>query len=243
MALVCLFLSLFRFCVFLLSRRTATRRIRDELAKLSLSVSHETIARILAHYRKTGGLKPNLSWKKFLSAHWNSLFTCDFLTVTTFGFVTFYVFFILELKTRKIVHYNVTQNPTIQVLRYQLSEFECRYPGSYLIHDNSGELRYFPYDQYDIKDVRITPYSPDMNAYAERFVRSLRQECLDYFVIFTETQLRNVLKSYIDYYNNYRPHQGLHGIPNAPPVQPGTGEIRKKPLVFGLHNHYYREAA
>jgi transposase InsO family protein len=81
-----------------------------------------------------------------------------------------------------------------------------------------------------------------MNAYAERFVRSLRQECLDHFVIFTETQLRNVLKSYIDYYNNYRPHQGLHGIPNALPVQAGTGEIRKKPLVFGLHNHYYREA-
>jgi hypothetical protein len=58
-------------------------------------------------------------------------------------------------------------------------------------------------------------------------------------VIFTETRLRNVLKSYIDYYNKYRPHQGLHGIPNAPPVQPETGEIRKKPLVFGLHNHYY----
>jgi hypothetical protein len=52
--------------------------------------------------------------------------------------------------------------------------------------------------------VRITPYSPDMNAYAERFVRSLRQECLDHFVIFTENQLRRVLKSYIDYYNNYR---------------------------------------
>jgi hypothetical protein len=75
------------------------------------------------------------------------------------------------------------------------------------------------------------------------FVRSVRQECLDHFIIFTQTQLRGVVGSYIDYYNNYRPHQGLRGIPNAPPEQPETGEIKKKPLVFGLHNHYYREAA
>jgi putative transposase len=74
-------------------------------------------------------------------------------------------------------------------------------------------------------------------------IRSLRQECLDYFVIFTEGQLRNVLKGYVEYYNEYRPHQGLGGIPNTPPEQPKTGVIRKKPLLFGLHNHYYREAA
>jgi hypothetical protein len=75
------------------------------------------------------------------------------------------------------------------------------------------------------------------------FIRSIRQECLDHFIIFTQTQLRRVVGSYIDYYNNYRPHQGLCGIPNAPPKQPETGEIRKKPLVFSLHNHYYQEAA
>ncbi|MDR1307431.1 MAG: integrase core domain-containing protein [Treponema sp.] len=219
------------------------RRIRDELTKLSLSVSHETIAKILNGFRRTGDLKANLSWKKFPASHWHSLFACDFCTVTAFGFVTFYVFFVIKLEIRQIVHYNITRNPTIRFPRLQFSEFEYKYPDFYLIHDNSGELRYFPYDQYDIKDVRITPYSPNMNAYAERFIRSLRQECLDHFVIFTENQLRNVLKSYVEYYNNYRPHQGLHGIPNAPPVQPETGEIRKRPLVFGLHNHYYREAA
>jgi hypothetical protein len=66
---------------------------------------------------------------------------------------------------------------------------------------------------------------------------------LSHFVIFTETQLRRVVKSYLSYYNTYRPHQGLRGIPNAPPEQPpATGNIKKKPLVFGLHRHYYREA-
>jgi transposase InsO family protein len=65
-----------------------------------------------------------------------------------------------------------------------------------------------------------------MNAYAERFVRSVRRECLDRFVIFTQTRLRRIVGSYIDYYNNYRPHQGLHGIPNAPPEQPKSEKSR-----------------
>ena len=83
-----------------------------------------------------------------------------------------------------------------------------------------------------------------MNAYAERFVRSIRQECLDHFIVFTYGQLHRIVKSYVDYYNNFRPHQGLKGIPSGPPGQgPETGDIKKKPLVFGLHNHYYREAA
>ena len=96
--------------------------------------------------------------------------------------------------------------------------------------------------QYNFKDIAIVPYSPNMNAYAERFVRSVRQECLDYFLIFTEGQLLRIIKSYIEYYNNYRPHQGLKGIPNSPPEQSKTGEIKRKPLLFGLHSHYYREA-
>jgi len=100
------------------------------------------------------------------------------------------------------------------------------------------------HNQYNIKDIAIVPYSPNMNAYAERFIRSMRRECLDFFIIFTEGQLRRITKSYIDYYNNYRPHQGLNGIPNGLPEQLSkAGEIKKKPLLFGLHNHYYREAA
>jgi transposase InsO family protein len=121
------------------------------------------------------------------------------------------VFFIIKLETRRIVRYGSTAHPSIRYLRNQFSGFEDKYPGAYLIHDNSGELKWFPYDYYNFTGVATSPYSPDMNAYAERFVRSTRQECLDHFVIFTETQLRRVVKSYIDYYNNYRPHQGLHG--------------------------------
>jgi hypothetical protein len=149
----------------------------------------------------------------------------------------------MELQSRKIVLHSVTSSPSMRFLRNQFSVFEYEHPSSTLIHDNSGELRWFPYGQYHFKHIGIVPYSPDMNAYAERFIRSVRRECLDHFVIFTQGQLRRVMQSYVDYYNNYRPHQGLKGIPNGPPEQnPGAGRIRQKPLVFGLHNHYYREA-
>jgi transposase InsO family protein len=218
------------------------RRIRDELAKLSISISHEAIRRIIQNYRNTGEIKPNLSWKRFLSAHWASLFACDFFTVTALGFITFYIFFIIELKSRKIIRTAVTTHPTIPFLRLQLSDFEYNHPGTFLIHDNSGELRYFPYREYKFTSIPITPYSPNMNAYAERFVRSVRTECLDYFIIFNENQLRRILKEYIFYYNNYRPHQGSNHIPNGPPdAITVSGKIMRKPFLFGLHNHYYRK--
>ena len=220
------------------------RRIRDELQKLSIMVSHETICKLLNHYRKTGKIKPTLSWKRFLSSHWNSLFACDFFTVTSFSMVTFFVFFIIKLETRQIVQFGITENPNIQFLRNQFSEFEYKYPGSILIHDNSGELKWFPYNQYNIKDINTVPFSPNMNAYAERFIRSIRQECLDYFIIFKYNQLYRIVKEYVEYYNNFRPHQGLQGIPNGPPDSLSkTGTIKKISVASGLHYHYYREAA
>lgn len=214
-------------------------RIQDELEKISIDISRETIRKVIQDFRKSGDIKPNYSWSKFLKSHWQSLFACDFFTVDIFGFKRFYVFFIIELKSRRIVHYNVTQNPNILFLRNQFSYFEELYPDSYLIHDNSGELKYFPYDEYEINGVATTPYSPNLNAYAERFIRSIRQECLDWFVIFSERQLRNILKSYMEYYNKYRPHQGLGAIPEGrePDI---SGKIKKKSILYSLHSHYYR---
>jgi putative transposase len=111
-----------------------------------------------------------------------------------------------------------------------------------LIHDNSGELKYFPYQEYDIKGVATTPYSPKLNAYAERFIRSIRQECLDWFIIFSEKQLRNILKSYMEYYNKLRPHQGINSIPEGKPPDV-SGKMKKEPILGGLHHNYYRSSA
>ena len=99
-------------------------------------------------------------------------------------------------------------------------------------------MKYFPYEEYEINGVVTTPYSPNMNVYAERFIRSVRQECLDWFVIFSEKQLRNILKSYVEYYNQFRPHQGLNAIPEGRPPDI-SGKIKRMLMLFGLHNHYY----
>lgn len=85
-------------------------------------------------------------------------------------------------------------------------------------------------------------YLPNMNTYAKRFIRSVRQECLDWFLIFNQKQLRNILKEYIHYYNHYRPHQGLKAIPNGKPPDK-IGKIKKKDILFGLHHHYFRDAS
>jgi hypothetical protein len=125
-----------------------------------------------------------------------------------------------------------------------LSCFSERFPGAYLIHDNSGELKYFPYSQYDVKGVATVPYSPDMNAYAERFVRTVRRECLDHFVIFTQTQMGSILRQFMRYYNGQRPHMGIGGkIPRPQSPPQASGAVKKTPVLGGLHHHYYRAAS
>ncbi|MBI9104993.1 MAG: transposase [Spirochaetales bacterium] len=113
------------------------------------------------------------------------------------------------------------------------------YPKSHIIHDNSGELKYFPYQEYEIKGVATTPYSPNLNADAERFIRAIRQECLNWFIIFSEKQLRNIIKSFMEYYNHQCPHQGINSIPERKPPDV-SGTIKIKPILYGLHNYYYR---
>ncbi len=94
-------------------------------------------------------------------------------------------------------------------------------------------------DQACLSIAKPTKGAASVNAYTERFIRIVRQECLDWFVIISEKQLRNILKSYMEYYNQYRPHQGLNSIPEGRPPDV-SGKIKKKPILYGIHSHYYR---
>jgi len=221
------------------------RRIAHELKKVSFDVSHTTVSKYVTAFYRDGTLKPTQSWATFIKSHWNSLFACDFFTADIFGFKRFYVFFIIELATRKIVQHCCTDHPDIAFLRNRLSYFSEQYPNAYLVHDNSGELKYFPYSRYGIKGVATVPYAPNMNAYAERFVRSVREDCLYHFIIFNWRQLDNLVGQYVRYYNAQRPHQGLGGnIPagRTPPPE-GPCVVCKEPVLGGLHHHYYLKAA
>jgi putative transposase len=84
--------------------------------------------------------------------------------------------------------------------------------------------------------------SSNMNAYAERFVRSIRQEALDHFILISEKQIKKIVEEYVNYYNKYRPHQGIGDIPDKCLIS-GSGNIQYDDVLFGLHHHYYRSSA
>ncbi len=221
------------------------KRIFGEVKKLNIDVSVDSIRRVIQKGRLDGDIPPNGSWKRFIKSHIDSLFCCDFFTIETVFNKRLYIFFLMEMKTRKIVQFGITGNPTIQFIRNRLSGFMFDRDGikTMLIHDNSGELKWFDYESIGITDVAITPYSPNLNAYAERFVRSAKRECFDHFIVFNCTQLRNIMKEYVRYYNNLRPHQGIGNIVPEKPVLVGTGAIREESAIFGLYTNYYRSAS
>jgi putative transposase len=99
------------------------------------------------------------------------------------------------------------------------------------------------YRPYRIKDIRTSIRAPNMNAYAERFVRSVRQEALDNFIIVSREQAKRIVREYVEYYNHQRPHQGIGNDIPDPGIQGAGGAIRKVPVLGGLWHHYYRDAA
>ncbi|MDC7242381.1 MAG: integrase core domain-containing protein [Spirochaetales bacterium] len=218
-------------------------RIAGECKAMNLTVSKDSVRRIIRSGWKNGDLVPSGSWKLFLQTHWDSLFACDFMTVKTLFGYRFYVFFLMRVKDRKIMQFGITKNPNMEFLKNQFRAFTYDQDREiHMIHDNSGEFRHFPYKDFGINSVRITPYSPDMNTYIERFHRSIRTECLDHFVIMNYRHLRNLVKGYVEFYNTLRPHQGL-GNNRPDGTEPEWfREIKSKPVLFGLQHHFYRAA-
>ena len=150
------------------NRRWGARTIAYELQKkLGVPISRETVRKIEILYRESGDIPPEGLWKYFQVAVWQSLYACDFI-YKRIKSKTYFVFFIIQLHTRKIVQCGVTEHPNTAFLRNQLSAFSDHYPDSYLIHDNSPELKYFPYKEYHIKGISIVPYSPNMRPFGPR---------------------------------------------------------------------------
>jgi len=219
------------------------RRISDELKKLNIEIHHTTVNRIIQTYRKQGRIKPNGSWKNFLKSHWNSLYGMDFMTIDTILGKRFYLLIILQLKTRKIIRYDLTENPCREFVKQRIKLFSDDYPEKKtLIYDNAPQFTSFDYSWYGIKGINICTSAPNMNAFVERLNGSIRREALDHFLLFSEKQVRKIVKSYVNYYNHQRPHQGINGIPDRDTTSP-TGKIKKDPILGGLHHNYYRSSA
>jgi len=226
-------------------------KIAGEMRKLVYSrFGRTSVKRILNQH----GLTPEtrrgrgLGWLQFLSHYGQFIWASDFCTVTTATLRTYYVVFFLDIGTRRIIHWNASASPDEAWVAQQfrnLSVISDDLP-RYLIHDRDS--KYTLHGDSLLEDVgteviRLPVRSPDLNGYAERWIRSLRQECLDRIIILNEAHLRWVLREYVRYYNQRRPHQSLgHLSPEALPEYPCHGEIVSRPVLGGLINDYCRLA-
>ena len=232
-------------------------RIRGGLKGLGHDVGRNTIKAIL----KDHGIEPapergaNTPWKTFLTAHWDALAAADFFTVevlTMRGLVRYVVFFVMKLKTRSVAIAGITRQPDetwmTQVARNLTAAGDGFLHGiQHVILDR--DPLYTAAFRRLLRDSGVTPvvlpaWSPNLNAFAERFVESAKSECLDRMVLLGEGHLRAAVHEFVDHYHQERPHQGLGNELIAPKTTViGTGQVKCRERLGGLLKFYYREAA
>jgi len=233
--------------------RWGHRRICGELAKLGLEVSPTGVRRLLARARlEPAPRRAGPSWREFLRAQAARIVACDFFTVENVFLRRYYALFFIAHESRSVWLAGCTTNPTgawvtqqARNLGLDLSDRGVRF----LIRDRDSKYS-GPFDQvFRSEGIRIvkTPIrAPKANAIAERFVRSVRSECLDWLLILNRTHLERVLRVYVDHYNRERPHRALELRRPAPDKRPegsSAGEIRRRDRLGGLIHEYYRTAA
>lgn len=235
-------------------------RIVGALANLGYPVSDQTVANVLRRY----GIAPapkrcqKTTWKEFISAHMAVLAGVDFFTVevlTWRGLATYYVLFFLQLETRRVSLAGITRHPTeewmTQMGRNATDEAcGCLRQHRYVLHDRDSKFCTEFRETLaagGVKCLRLPPRSPNLNAFAERWVRSVKEECLSKLVLFGEASLKRALTQFHEHYHEERNHQGKENrllFPSqtrGPRREPGT--VRCQERLGGLLKYYDREAA
>jgi putative transposase len=214
--------------------------------KLGLRVCKRTIQKYLRTVRTP---QPRgQRWTTFLHNHAAQVWACDFLQVTDLFFRPLFAFFLIELQSRKVVHVGVTRSPSDAWVAQQLREATpYGQAPEYLIGDNDTKFgsSFARVATTSAIEILKTPYhAPRANAICERFLRSVRQECLDHLLILQEKQLQRVLKEYVGYFNRARPHQGIaqqipEQLSSAPSALDAGNKVIALPVVGGLHHDYH----
>jgi putative transposase len=237
--------------------RWGYERIVGELAGVGVRVSATTVAKILRQAGVSpGGARAQLSWREFLRAHADSIIACDFFTVETLWLGRFYVLFFLELSSRRVYVAGCTANPdgrwTVQQARqlaWSLSERATL--ARFLIHDRDSKFSRAFDDVFRGEGVEIirTPLrAPQANAFAERWVGTVRRDCLDWLLISSRRQLERVLRIYVDHYKTHRPHRALGLAPPLPGPRVrlvGSGppdQLQRRDRLGGLIHEFARAA-
>ena len=196
------------------------------------------------------------SWSAFLKAHWDSIAATDFFTVevlTLRGLVAYYVLFVLDLASRTVKIAGITLHPH-EVWMVQMARNLTDAQEPFLRHtrflimdrDTKYSARFrAALTRERIESIRLPPRSPNLNAYAERFVRSVKAECTQRMVFFGRSSLERTLAHYVTHYHEERNHQGLHNHPlkrSDGPIN-RVGQVKRRVRLGGMLNFYYREAA
>jgi transposase InsO family protein len=160
-----------------------------------------------------------------------------------------YVFIVVAHHRRHAIHFNVTAHPTAEWTAQQIAEaFPWDSAPRYLLHDRDciyGERFHQRVEEMGIREILTAPRAPWQNPYAERFIGSLRRDCLDHIIAFNESSLRRIVKAYFEYYEHSRTHLALDkDAPASRAIQPPTlGTVIALPQLAGLHHRYERRAA
>jgi putative transposase len=219
-------------------------RIHGELLKLGIDVSQATVAKYMRHRRSP----PSQTWRTFLRNHLGQIVAADFFVVPTATCRLLFVLVLLAHDRRRVKHVAVTSHPTAAWTAQQLREaFPWADAPRYLLHDRDHAfdgLR-ITAKTMGIEEVLTAPCSPWQNPFAERFIGSVRRECLDHVIVFSAAGLHRLLQLYCAYYERARTHLSLNKdapIPR-PVAAPGEGRVVAIPQVGGLHHRYERRAA
>ncbi len=242
-----------------MARANATwgeERIAAELQlKLGIRVSPRTVRRYMRTTGRPLGRPSSQRWSTFVRNHAGATLACDFFVAITAAFRTVYVFVVLDVATRRIVHWNVTEHPTAS---WTVQQFRDIVPGDqpqrFLIHDRDSIYATAVDEAVTAMGLTVlkTPVRcPQANAFCERLIGTIRRDCLDWLIVLNEPHLRCVLREWVVHYNRSRPHASLGpGIPDAPLGSiagdnghriPEDHRVVAAPVLAGLHHEYRLE--
>ena len=234
--------------------RWGYQRIVGEINGLGLNVSATTVRKILSQAGLgPAGKRPGLSWRTFLRQQAHSMLAVDFFTVETISLRRLYVLFFIELGTRRVHFAGCTANPTGEWVSQQARQFVWTLQEEpsrfrFLIRDRDSKFtRSFDaiFASESIRIVKTPVRAPKANAIAERFVGSVRRECLDWLLILDRRHLERVLRVFVEHYNAHRPHRSLDLVPpealggERPVCSPSSDLTRRNRLGGLIHEYSY----